>query len=386
MKEVTNTSSLRNSLQWNTAAKKDIPANESADVEVYDIVVFSHLRWEFVYQRPQHIISRLAKNFRILFVEEPLPYKVWEKDSARITVADENITILQPLVDKIDDIGELLAKYLSTKKVRFGWFYSAAFSPILNVLKFDKVVYDCIDELTLFKGASPQLIDQEKYLLSEADLVFTGGKSLYEAKNTVHHNVHCFPSSVDRRHFEQALNGIPVPEDMRGLKTPIIGYYGVIDERIDLELIEQVARANPEASFVMVGPIAKIADEDLPKLPNLYYPGMRSYKMLPHYLKSFDIAMMPFALNDSTRFISPTKTLEFMAAGKPIISTPIADVVRDYKDYIHIVSTADEFSKAINSIMSKRWLREVNTYYQTILEKTSWDNTVQHMQKLITAE
>jgi glycosyltransferase involved in cell wall biosynthesis len=246
------------------------------------------------------------------------------------------------------------------------------------------VIYDCMDELSLFKGADPQLIEQEKYLLSEADIVFTGGKSLYEAKKKVHSNVYCFPSSVEHAHFRKALNGIPVPEDVARLKGPIIGYYGVIDERIDLQLLDQVALACPDASFAMIGPLAKITSDELPQRKNIHYIGMRPYEQLPNYLKGFDIAMMPFAMNDSTKFISPTKTLEYMAAGKPIISTPVHDVVRDYKNHINIVHDADEFCNAKEAIMLQVESKSYNhEKYNDILHSTSWDDTVKSMEKLI---
>jgi glycosyltransferase involved in cell wall biosynthesis len=242
-----------------------------------------------------------------------------------------------------------------------------------------------MDELTLFKGADPKLIHLEKRLLSQSDIVFTGGKSLYESKKEVHHNVHCFPSSVDRAHFEQALNGVPVPEDIQLLDKPVIGYCGVVDERLNLELLEQVANMNPEASFVLVGPLAKISEADLPQCDNIHYLGMRPYQLLPNYMKGFDIAMMPFALNDATKYISPTKTLEYMAAGKPIISTPIYDVIRDYKNHISIVDTAEEFSAAIRDIMKTKKLKDpFRTRFNDILDATSWDKTVAGMESLLT--
>ena len=350
----------------------------------YDMIVFSHLRWEFVFQRPQHIITRLAKNRKILFVEEPVHYTEEEKDTARFIDVAENIKVMQPMVESIEDIAPVLRDHLHANLVSVAWFYSAAFSPLLDSLNFEKVVYDCMDELTLFKGASPELIRQEKILLAEADIVFTGGKSLYEAKRKVHDHVYCLPSSVEKEHFEQALNGIAVPNDIADLPKPVVGYYGVIDERINMELLSEVAVSNPDVSFVMIGPLAKISQDELAKSPNIYYLGMRTYESLPYYLKGIDIAMMPFAINDATRFISPTKTLEFMAARKPIISTPIRDVVRDYNEEISIVTNAKEFSDALNDIclqFKTGETREVN--FDHILDRTSWDNTAARMEQLI---
>jgi glycosyltransferase involved in cell wall biosynthesis len=241
-----------------------------------------------------------------------------------------------------------------------------------------------MDELTMFKGASELLKAQEVYLLSEADFVFTGGKSLYEAKKLAHDNVHCFPSSVDRKHFAQALNGITVPDDLPTDK-PVVGFYGVIDERIDTDLIQQVADRCKNVNLVLLGPTAKIDPADLPKADNVFYPGMKSYHELPNYLKGFDIAFMPFALNDATKFISPTKTLEYMAAHKPIVSTPIYDVVRDYKHCVTVVNNADECCEAINDILERQGnekKKELDCFEQ-ILNNTSWDITVNKMHELI---
>jgi hypothetical protein len=207
--------------------KKDI-------VPQYDMIVFCHLRWEFVYQRPQHLISRLSKNMKVLFVEEPIAKSPGAKDTYTTINITENIDVFKPKVDDIEDIALLLKKFLKSNKPVIGWFYSSSFSPLLTVINFETVIYDCMDELSLFKGASKHLINQEKFLLSHADIVFTGGKSLFESKKNLHSNVYCFPSSVDETHFAKAQNGIEVPSDIFFLKNPIVGYYGVIDERIDL--------------------------------------------------------------------------------------------------------------------------------------------------------
>ena len=345
----------------------------------YDMVVFCHLRWDFVYQRPQHLISRLAGKYKILVVEEPLQTRLNGKGPFELRVISDHIHICRPPVARMEDIGPYLKKQLRESTFHVGWFYSPAFISVLDEFEFDTVVYDCMDELTLFRGADPGLVAQEEKLLSAADVVFTGGKSLYESKMRRHHHVHCFPSSVDIEHFEGSSgNEASVPGGLEHIPHPIVGYYGVIDERIDLELLRQTAAITPEASFVMIGPLCKISEEDLPRAQNIHYLGMKTYAELPSYLKHFDIAMMPFALNEATRFISPTKTLEYMAAGKPIISTPITDVVRDYRNCIMLVSDAQDFRRAVVS-------PELSypEQYRAILENTSWDHTAEQMDTVI---
>lgn len=363
----------------------DISMHESQSVEEsahsYNLIVFSHLRWDFVYQRPQQIISRLSQEYDVLFVEEPIQN---EDNPLGFTMEmiHDNLTVVKPHVNSIEEIGPLLNQALLPGRRNIAWFYSAAFVDVLNHLDFDMIVYDCMDELSLFKNASEKIIHQEQQLLEQATIVFTGGKSLYAEKSKKHNNVHCFPSSVDRMHFKQSMNGIAVPTDLRHLQGTVVGYYGVIDERIDMELLYEVALQNPNIHFVMVGPLAKISETDLPKADNILFTGMKSYLELPAYLKRFDIAMMPFALNDSTKFISPTKTLEYMAAGKKIISTAIYDVVRDYSDVLSIVYDADEFSAAIKELIH---VNPVFIYekYQPVLARTSWDYTVLEMKNLI---
>lgn len=368
--------------------EKHVSGNSATSIrsqtsQSYDMVVFCHLRWDFVYQRPQHIISRMSKKMRILLIEEPVGFAPEDENTGNLIVVNDNLHVLQPRTNSIEEIKNILPQFLPTKNISIGWFYSPSFVALLPAFDFDTVIYDCMDELTLFKGAPAELLEQEKFLISNADIIFTGGKSLYESKKQLHKNVHCFPSSVDQEHFAKALNGVSIPDDIVNIPSPIVGYFGVIDERIDLDLLNDTAKMNPEVSFVMIGPLAKIGENDLPRQNNIHYLGMKSYAVLPNYLKAFSVAMMPFALNDATKFISPTKTLEYIAAGKPIISTAIKDVVRDYSHCVSIVDSPQSFSDAIDALLqsSDKFSRDAD--YREILDNTSWNNTVNKMNVLI---
>jgi UDP-galactopyranose mutase len=241
-----------------------------------------------------------------------------------------------------------------------------------------------MDELSAFKGASPILKDREAELFGRADLVFTGGQSLYEAKRHQHPNVYAFPSSIDSTHFAQARSITVEPPDQADIPRPRLGFFGVIDERMDIELLRAVAEARPDWQLVVIGPVVKIDPKELPACSNLPYLGGKSYAELPAYLAGWDVALMPFARNESTRFISPTKTPEYLAAGCPVVSTSIRDVVRPYGQMrlVHIADTPEEFVAAAESAMTSdapSRLREVDAF----LSQTSWDRTWKRMTELI---
>ncbi|MFN7116047.1 MAG: glycosyltransferase [Saprospiraceae bacterium] len=372
-------------------AVKGVHKSDKALSKAFDLVVFSHLRWDFVTQRPQHVIGRFAKDRKVLFVEEPIGYDPRCEGRANIIRVNHNLTVLQPCINHdnlMDELEPIVKEYMQRLNITNPnlWFYSAAFHEMTERIPHQAVIYDCMDELSAFRGASKALIKLEKQLIQKADVIFTGGKSLYEAKRQLSENVYCYPSSVDREHFEKALEeATVVPDDMMHIPHPIVGYYGVIDERIDLPLLDEIAQLRPNVSFVMIGPVVKISEADLPRHANLYYPGGKPYGELPAYLKAIDIAMMPFALNESTQFISPTKTLEYIAALKPIISTPIYDVKRDYSNVLAIINNAAEFVTALDQYLAESNTVKEKRYqdYESILQAVSWDKTVAGMKRNI---
>ncbi len=357
-----------------------------------DLVCLSHLRWNFVFQRPQHILSRLAQNRRVFFIEEPI---VDNKEiSLEIIHEAENIWVVRPHIpeqmlansDKINSI--LLSKLFSQKDIKeyVLWFYTPMAHTWTQDLKPLATVYDCMDELSAFKNAPPELKINEAALFNRADLVFTGGVSLFEAKKNKHPQVFAFPSSIDKKHFGQARSKVECPPDQPHCDKQRLGFFGVIDERLDIELLGSVAEELSDWEIMMIGPVVKIDEEHLPKNPNITYLGMKDYKQLPLYLSGWDVAILPFALNESTRFISPTKTPEYMAAGCPVISTSIRDVVRPYGDngLVAIRDTAEGFAEAARSFNKRSldyyaWLERVDDF----LLYNSWDKTVQGMTELI---
>jgi glycosyltransferase involved in cell wall biosynthesis len=245
------------------------------------------------------------------------------------------------------------------------------------------VVYDCMDELSQFTGAPRQLIDNEKRLMQFADVIFTGGFEMGEKRKKIHDNVHIFGCGVEFSHFNKAADPkTNIPPDIDFMARPILGWFGVVDERVDYAMVGEMARARPEWSFAMVGPVVKVDPNLLPHSPNLFWMGRRDYQQLPHYCAAFDVCMMPFAMNASTQYINPTKGLEYMATGKPVISTPVKDVVRQWSDICHIVRHTDEFLAAADQVLRNPDKARLEKGLQ-LAKASSWENTVQTMQRLI---
>lgn len=348
------------------------------------IVAFSHLRWDFVYQRPQHLLSRLAQDRPVVFIEEP----IGNASEPRLEqyAPCPGVTVLRMHVAGpsagFDDrhmaaLEQAIGTFLIDNQINeyLLWFYTPMAYPLSRNLSPAGMVYDCMDELAAFDFAPAALIEREDALFGGADLVFTGGLSLYDAKRGRHPDVHCFPSSVDHAHFGQ--KNLADHPDQGGLRRPRLGYYGVIDERLDLGLIQAVATAHPEWELVMVGPTAKIDPAALPQLANIHWMGPHLYNELPSFLAGWDVCLMPFALNASTRFISPTKTLEYLAAGRPVVSTAVPDVVRQYASVVAIARSPDEFIRACETILEggDAEQRRFEITAKAISSATSWDRT-----------
>jgi UDP-galactopyranose mutase len=377
------------------AAAPEQPAVACANRPDLPLICFSHLRWNFVFQRPQHLMSRFARSRRVIYWEEPEAALPQCEPALGVRVcAETGVVVVTPSLpeglapDARDEVLEgLLNGFLAGEPGPFiRWYYTPMMLPVSRHVPAACTVYDCMDELANFRFAPPELLELERELFAAADVVFTGGYSLYEAKKARHDNIHPFPSSVDRDHFSKARGDIAEPADQAALPGPRLGFYGVIDERMDLDLIAALADAHPEWSIVMVGPVVKIDPADLPRRANLHYLGGRTYDELPAYLAGWDVALMPFAINESTRFISPTKTPEYLAGGCPVVSTPIADVVRHYGDIdaVLIADGAAAFTAACEDALALarepgEWLGEADAK----LANLSWEITFARMAGLV---
>ena len=359
------------------------------------LICFSHLRWDFVLQRPQHLMQRFSADRQVFFFEEFIPT---DHHLAYLEIhpfEGTSVKAIRPRVphwwsedDRQTALGKLLDELVGLHggKRPVLWFYTPMMYTFAKHVDAVAVVYDCMDELANFRYAPPRLKEMEEQLISRADVVFTGGVSLYEAKKDLHDNIHAFPSSVDTDHFQTARTCPSDPADQAGIPHPRLGYYGVIDERLDLGLIRATAAARPDYSFIFLGPVAKVSPDDLPQADNIHYLGRKEYSELPAYLSGWDVALMPFALNDATRFISPTKTPEYLAAGRPVVSTWITDVVRTYGGTtgVFLAACHEEFAVGCDAALTLArsggaWLEDVDA----LLSHASWNTTFRSMAHIL---
>jgi UDP-galactopyranose mutase len=356
-----------------------------------NILCLSHLRWDFVFQRPQHLLSRAAREGTVLYVEEPLtvdgPSHLEVRHSRdNVTVAVPHVTAGLSPTASMEAQRQLLSTIvddlLGPEYVL--WFYTPMALPLAAALVPQAIVYDCMDELSAFAGAPASLRQLEVELFRQSDVVFTGGQSLYEAKRARHRNVHAFPSSVDVAHFSRARTMTTDPADQANVPGVRLGFFGVIDERMDYGLIAGIAAQRPEWSIVLVGPTAKVNPETLPKAANIFYLGPKTYPELPSYIAGWDVAILPFARNEATRYISPTKTPEYLAAGRPVVSTSIRDVVRPYgqQGLARIADTVPEFVAAVEAAIADRPAERLRAA-DAFLTHMSWEGTWTRMRLLI---
>lgn len=361
------------------------------------LLCLSHLRWGFVYQRPQHVMSRLARDYDVIFFEEPVFEDLAEDRATPRLDHSQPAPGIEVIVPRLahglseEQIAEAQRQLLDEMLLARGdaelllWYLTPMSLAFTDHLKGNVTIFDCMDELSAFRGAPVRLVDMERELMARADAVFTGGYSLWEVKQRQHDNAHPVPSSVDIAHFAAARDGLADPVDQADIAHPRMGFFGVIDERFDIELVEKLATLRPDWQIVLIGPVVKIDPATLPQLPNIHYLGGKSYDELPAYLAGWDVALMPFAINESTRFISPTKTPEYLAGGCPVVSTPIHDVIRGYgqSGAVTIADTAGAFVAGINAALGLKGSTEFLQSADAALDGMSWDTTSRFMKEQI---
>jgi glycosyltransferase involved in cell wall biosynthesis len=378
----------------------DCPADQNALREILSrqtLICFSHLRWDMVQQRPHHLMRRFARYLPTIYIEEP----IWTAPPRRLEhrTAPSEIRVVTPCLPdddwdnrSVEAVRKLLDQWWAEARIErpILWYYTPMALAVSGHFPAAATVYDCMDELSAFDFAPADLAAREGELIGRADLVFTGGRSLYQAKRGRNPATHLFPSAVDLEHFARARGKQPDPPDQRPIPHPRLGWFGVVDERFDRDLLAELAVLRPDWRFVIIGPVAKIDETTLPRRSNIHYLGAKPYEALPAYLAGWDAALLLFARNRATRFISPTKTPEYLAGGKPIISTPIADVAAEWGSdgLVAIADDAPSFARAIEAVLAGRaligtdragWLERVDRK----LAPLSWDATWHGMARLL---
>ena len=381
----------------------------SSSAASFPIVVHSHLHWDWVWQRPQQFLTRLSARHPVLFIEEPW----WDKGDIEPycfqyeAPSFPNVQVVQFHLPEVwrDDTSEagraridctqreLLSRHWENGAGKYyqhavQWFYDPmAFGIFDDLLEPSAVVYDCMDELAQFKAPPPQLIERERALLKRANLVFAGGRKMWESKSRFNSNCHFYGCGVDVEHFAQARDSqTVVPDDLDQSRQHILGYFGVVDERMDYELVAALADADPNWTVAIIGPDCKVDPATFPQRPNLQWLGGRNYQDLPAYAKGFDICLMPFAINEATEYINPTKTLEYMATGTPIVSTALPDVQSNFADVVKIAHSHQEFIELCRQMVQQTNEAAVQRGLKMAGENT-WDAIVsqleQHLQDAV---
>lgn len=368
----------------------------------YPIVVHSHLTWDWVWQRPQQFLSRFSARHPILFVEGPVPTPGLPNGKGTVEVREveefPNILILRSRVPAerwgdgawVDKERRRLVQEVLSGPLGLGftdlvqWFYDPmAVTAFAGHMGERAIVFDCMDQLSQFRGAPKELLRRERELLSIADVVFAGGPKIGKDKIKYNANTHTFGCGVDVAHFGKAREAATeIPADIADLPGPVFGFFGCVDERIDYDLLAKLADANPTGSVVVIGPPIKVDPATFPQRPNLHWLGGRDYQQLPAYVKGFDVCMMPFALNEATEFINPTKALEYMATARPVVSTAVEDVVLQFSDVAKVARSHEEFIAFCRQAATNPDQVAIEQGL-AMAGRNSWESIVARMEELI---
>lgn len=371
--------------------KMPVPASTPGDLE---FVVISQVPWDYLWQRNHHTMARISRRARVLYAT-PIPTITAAKEGKDACLLEggmhgENLMHYRPVVlwgeSKLDSVRKLNRLFLKNSLIwhagrngmggcrRVLWFYFPTYESLVGRLEEDLVVYDIQDEYSAFSWYPRDTARRERDLLSKCDLVFTGTLQLRKRKEEYNRRIHFVQCGVESEHFSSAREvETALPQDVAALPRPVLGYFGLVDTRIDIAMLEEVASKRPGWTILLIGP----AHIETSK-PNIRMIGTRDYKELPRYLRGFDICLIPFVLNENTRNLNPTKLLEYFAAGKPVITAPIPDVVELYPDLVEFASTAEEFIGAAERLLSGEGEEKRNRRIKEATEN-SWDAMVERM-------
>jgi hypothetical protein len=366
------------------------------------LMVFSHMAWNPGQGRTPQLMAALAGRWQILFVEAPrhaAGAARLESRAIRAGLTVLTLTTPAPAAGFHDDAQAfgvtLLREELAGRrlKIDIAWLDTPMAWPLAQALGIACLAYDCLEGPPASLQFDAALLHQrESALMRTAALMVAAGPSLFNAHRHRHANLHCVCSAVHAEHFSPASLELTSARARRGhvlqssLARPRLGYFGSIDERLDLDLLAALADRQPGWAFVMVGSVAGIAAERLPQRRNIHWLGEQDDALLPYLLAGWDLALMPYVVSEATRFLMPSQTLEYMAGYQPIVSTPVRDVQALYAPAVTIAAPqAEAFSSACEEVLAEsaraRSARLIDM--ARIVARHAWANTADFVHGLL---
>ena len=306
-----------------------------------------------------------------------------------------NLHVLTPLAIPFHDVpgvptanAWLLSRYIRHHARRLGmdrfqmWTFMPTTAPLVPYLKPDKLIYYCVDEWSAFTFLNSQLMEQmEQSLIRQSDLVIASAEKLYATKRHLNPETHLVSHGVDSEHFAKAqAASTEVAVELRQTKHPVIGFWGLIGEWIDLDLIRYMAERRPDWSIALIGK-ADVSCAVLKGLANVHLIGSRSYESLPRFAKGFAAAILPFKVNRLTENVNPIKLREYLAAGLPVVSTALPEV-KQYDGVVRIGHTRDEFVEQVAAAVREAGPAAVRKRMDAVSHE-SWDARVEHISRLV---
>jgi glycosyltransferase involved in cell wall biosynthesis len=376
-------------------------------IEAQDIICFAH-DWGGDPTSKTHIMRLLAKKSRVLWVNSiAMRRPVASKSDARRLITklrrafagcvevEPNIFVVNPLVLPLP--GSALAQRLNgvllerslrrtLSKLSFArpilWTFLPTMNRLVGRLGERLLVYHCVDKYSEFSGVPRDaIVAMERDLVKRADLVFTSAARLLEECRPLNPHTHFITHGVDTAHFGRALDPqTPVPDDLAGIRKPVAGFFGLIADWVDLPLIRSLARERPDWSFVLIGKAATDL-APLQGLSNVHWLGQKPYTELPGYCRGFDVALIPFVQNELTLRVNPLKLREYLAAGLPVVSTPLPEISR-YDGLVRLATRREEFIGGIEAALAERSPELAGRRFEA-MRGESWEARVADMARLI---
>jgi len=382
-----------------------------------NIAIFSTVSWDFLWQRQHHVASELAKKgHSVVYFDDPV--YVSSSIFLKRIIAGNKLFEVKKITDNISVVVLYLPEFRGRlsgyknsflrsnfkacmKKLSFvpdvSIFYSLDFVALIKTLETmrSKIAYDCVDDALSFvsseikrhlrpESAYSQYLNAEVLLIKSSSVCFATANLLYE--KILKHNPKCvyLPNAMDFDHFNSAAKGIVTLDELSTLRHPVIGFIGALYNWIDVDLICRIAEVHPEYSVLLVGPVAAESNQ-LEKYSNIVTVGAKPYGILPSYLSNIDVCIIPFKLNDITLASNPIKMYEYLAAGKPVVSTALPEVVKVASDLVYVGKDEVDFIKKIE--MATLELEHNNgssvTARMNFARKNSWESRVEVMEKFL---